>query len=158
MWVCGVCSLNRQTLSIWSRYFKEKYVRNHTDTDVHSFGQPTNNQGNACLFACVVNAEQATFWHSFAFVSVSHALFAFVYRCGCALKVTIDGLMRKLCNSKFGQNWDPWCVGDIPHHLKRPKSVIISFKNENSLFLKPRNSSKDDGESLLQPTHQKPQL
>ncbi len=49
--LCGICSANRRMLSVWSRYFKEKYVRNHTDVDVHSFGQPTNNQRNACSFA-----------------------------------------------------------------------------------------------------------
>ncbi len=85
--LCGVCSVNRRTLFVWSRYFKEKYVRNHTDVDVLSFQQPTNNQKNACSFACVTNAEQATFWHSLAFASVLHALFAFAYRCGHALKV-----------------------------------------------------------------------
>ncbi len=26
------------------------------------------------------------------------------------INVHNDGLMKKLCNSKFGQNWDPWCV------------------------------------------------
>ncbi len=82
--LCGICSANRRMLSFWSQYFKEKYVRNHTDVDVHSFGQPTNDQRNACSFACAVNAEQATFWHSFAFASVPHALFASAYRCGCA--------------------------------------------------------------------------
>ncbi len=30
--LCGVCSANRRTLSI---YFKEKYVLNHADVDVH---------------------------------------------------------------------------------------------------------------------------
>ncbi len=84
--LCGVCSANRRTLSVWSRYFKEKYVCHHTDVDVHSFGQPTNNQRNACSFAYVANPEQATFWHSLAFTSVSHALFAFAYRCGRALR------------------------------------------------------------------------
>ncbi len=73
MWTCrrtafafirlsGVCLVNRQMLSIWSRYIKEKSVRNHTDVDVHSFGQPTNDQRNAYSFACAANAEQATFW------------------------------------------------------------------------------------------------
>ncbi len=62
--LCGVCSVNRQTLSIWSRYFKEKYVRNHADVDVHSFRHSTNNLWNACSFACVANVEQATFSHS----------------------------------------------------------------------------------------------
>ncbi len=80
--LCGICLANRRMLSVWSWYFKEKYVRNHTDVDVHSFGQPSNNQQNACSFACAANAEQATFWHSFAFTSVLHALFAFVHRCG----------------------------------------------------------------------------
>ncbi len=74
---------NKQTLSVWSRYFKEKYVRNHTDVDVRSFWQPKNNHWNSCSIACVVNIEQATFWHSFAFESVPHALFTFAYRCGC---------------------------------------------------------------------------
>ncbi len=83
--LCGVCSVNRQTLSVWSRYFKEKYIPNHTDVDIHSFGQATNNQWNICTFARVANAEQATFWHSLAFVSVPHVLFAFAYRCGRAL-------------------------------------------------------------------------
>ncbi len=32
--LCGVCSANRGMLSIWRRYFKEKYVRNHTDVEV----------------------------------------------------------------------------------------------------------------------------
>ncbi len=85
--LCGVCSANRRTLSVWSQYFKEKYVCNHSDVDVHSFGQPMNNQWNACSFACAANAEQATFWHSFAFALVLHALFAFTYRCGRAFKV-----------------------------------------------------------------------
>ncbi len=56
---------------------------------IHSFMQPTNNQWNACSFACAANTEQATFWHSFAFASVPHALFAFAYGCGCAFK---DGI------------------------------------------------------------------
>ncbi len=64
---------------------QRKILRNRTDVNVHSFGQPTNNQGNACSFACVANAEQATFWHSLAFASISHVLFAFAYRCGRAL-------------------------------------------------------------------------
>ncbi len=51
---------------------------------LNPFEQPTNNLRNACSFACVVNAEQATFWHSFAFASVPHALFA--YRCGHAFR------------------------------------------------------------------------
>ncbi len=85
--LCGACLANRQTLSVWSRYFKEKYVRSHTDVDAHSFGQPTNNQWKACLFACAANAEQVTLWHWFAFASVSHVLFAFAYRCGRALIV-----------------------------------------------------------------------
>ncbi len=62
--LCGVCLANRwirRMLSVWSRYFKEKYIRNHTDVDIHSFRQPTNNQRNACSFACAANAEQATF-------------------------------------------------------------------------------------------------
>ncbi len=84
--LCGVCSANRWTLSVWSWYFKEKDVRHHTDVDVHPFGQPTNNQRNACSFACVANAEQATFCHSFAFASVPHALFAFAYRCGPGIR------------------------------------------------------------------------
>ncbi len=84
---CGVCSVNRQTLSMWSWYFKENYIRNHTDVDIQSFKQPKNNQRNACSFACATNVEQATFWHSFAFVSVPHALFAFAYRCGRALRL-----------------------------------------------------------------------
>ncbi len=83
--LCGICSANWRTLSVWSWYYKGKYVRNHTDVDLHLFGQPTNNQQNTCLFACVANAEQATFWHSFAFPSVPHALFVFVYRCGRTL-------------------------------------------------------------------------
>ncbi len=57
--LCSVCSVNRRTLSIWCRYFKEKYIRNHTDVDIHSFEQPTNNQRNTCPFACAANAEQA---------------------------------------------------------------------------------------------------
>ncbi len=40
--LCGVCSANKRMLTIWSRYIKEKYIRNHTDVEVHSFGQPTN--------------------------------------------------------------------------------------------------------------------
>ncbi len=84
--LCGVCSANRQMLSIRSRYFKEKYVHNRTDVDVHSFGQPTNNQRNACSIACAANTEQATFWHSFAIASVLYALF--MYKCGCALTRT----------------------------------------------------------------------
>ncbi len=79
--LCGICSANRRTLSVRSRYFKEKYARNHTDVDVYSFGQPTNDQRNA---------EQATFWHSFAFASVLHSLFVFAYRCGCALKFSFE--------------------------------------------------------------------
>ncbi len=82
--LCGVCSANRRTLSVWSRYFKEKYVRNYTDVDVHSFRQPMNNQRNACSFACAANAEQATFWHLLAFAFIPHALFAFAYRFGHA--------------------------------------------------------------------------
>ncbi len=50
------------------------------------FGQPTNNQRNACSFACAENAKQATSWHSFAFASVPHTSFAFAYRCGCFFK------------------------------------------------------------------------
>ncbi len=86
--LCGICLANRRTLSVWSQYFKEKYVCNHTDVNVHSFGQPTNNQQNACLFACLSNTEEATFWHSFAFASVPHALLAFAYRCGRALTLS----------------------------------------------------------------------
>ncbi len=36
--LCSVCSANRQTLSVWSRYFKEKYGHHRTDVDIHSFG------------------------------------------------------------------------------------------------------------------------
>ncbi len=79
--LCGVCLVNRRMLSVCSWYFKEKYIRNHTDVVIHSFGQPTKDQRNTCSFAYAANAEQATFWHSFTFASVSHALFAFVYRC-----------------------------------------------------------------------------
>ncbi len=61
--LCSICSTNRRTLSVWSRYFKEKYVHHRTDVDVHSFSQPTNNQRKACSFACAANTEQATFWH-----------------------------------------------------------------------------------------------
>ncbi len=90
--LCGVCSANRTMLFVWSWYFKEKYVRNHTDVDVHLFGQPMNNQRNVCSFACVTNAEQAHFRHLLAFASVTHALFMFAYRCGCALMLTTDDL------------------------------------------------------------------
>ncbi len=39
--LCGVCSANRRMLSVWSRYFKEKYIRNHTLTwtCIHSGSQ-----------------------------------------------------------------------------------------------------------------------
>ncbi len=65
--LCDVCLANRRMLSVWSRYFKEKYVHIHIDVDVHSFMQPMNNQRNACSFAFAANTEQATFWHSFVF-------------------------------------------------------------------------------------------
>ncbi len=46
MWMCGqgaansirLCdehSVNSQMLSVWSRYFKEKYVHNHIDVDIY---------------------------------------------------------------------------------------------------------------------------
>ncbi len=50
--LCGEHSLYNQTLCIWSRYFKEKYIRNA-----------------GCTFN-EANVKQTTFWHSFRFVSV----------------------------------------------------------------------------------------
>ncbi len=114
--LCDVCSANRQMLSVWSRYFKGKYVRNRTDVEVHSFGQPTNDQWNACSFACAANAEQATFWHSFAFASVSHALFAFAYRCGrlqSAEPVSTGTLHMLQCVA--------WCLCDTNSWQNRPQ-------------------------------------
>ncbi len=60
--LCGEPSANSRMLSVWSRYFKEKYIRNA-----------------GCMFH-KANAKQITFWHSFGIISVPHALFA--YRCG----------------------------------------------------------------------------
>ncbi len=63
---------------------QRKICSQYTDVDVHSFEQPTNNQWNACSFACAANIEQATFWDLLAFASVPHALFASTYGCGRA--------------------------------------------------------------------------
>ncbi len=60
--LCSKCSVNNRMLSIRSRYFKEKYVRNA-----------------GCMFN-KANAKQTTFWHSFGFASVLHSFFVFVYR------------------------------------------------------------------------------
>ncbi len=65
--LCGICSANKQMLSVWSRYFTEKYVRHRTDVNVYSFGQPTNNQRNAFSFACGGMLNKQLFgirWHS----------------------------------------------------------------------------------------------
>ncbi len=71
--LCGVCSANTNAIHL-ELYFKKK-----------AFAVIL--MRNACSFACAANAEQATFWHSFAFASVLHAMFAFTYRSGHASRL-----------------------------------------------------------------------
>ncbi len=80
MWTCSWCAANSirlcgersvkiRTPSVWSRYYKEKYVRN---------------------VGCTINkanTKQITFWHLFGFTSVPHASFTFVYKFGCTLRL-----------------------------------------------------------------------
>ncbi len=83
--LCGECSVSNRTLSIWSRHFKEKYVCNagHTFHLVNAKQRLTQP-----LYALRRKSSRKmwlreSFWHSFGFVSVPYASFA--YRCGHTL-------------------------------------------------------------------------
>ncbi len=97
MWTCsqsaansirfyGECSVNSPMLSVWSRRFKEKYVRNHTDVDVCFASLKKKNESGTLLRLLSRRMLKKPLFahmeHSFRFVSVPHASLAFVCKCG----------------------------------------------------------------------------
>ncbi len=109
MWTCSrdaansihlwsECSVNNSvTLSVWNRYFKEKYVYNA-----------------GCMFN-KANAKRTTFWHSFSFASVPYASFAFAYRYRHTFKLSLYSVnsvlilsrTRGVCNLPYFYHLSP---------------------------------------------------
>ncbi len=109
--LCSKCMVNGWTLSIWSRYFIQKYVCNHTNVDVYfvslerknEFRQPMNTSRMLPRLLPTRTANKPFFarmGHSFGFVSVLYTSFPFMYRCGPNL----------ILNENYLNNFSPHSV------------------------------------------------